>query len=48
MNTHDPAITFLVEEAAELRHREVMGQTELEAKKRCCIRRGRKLRGQRR
>ena len=31
--THDPAITSLVEETAERRHREVLGNTELEAKR---------------
>ena len=31
--THDPAITSLVEETAERRHREVLGSTELEAKR---------------
>ena len=33
VTTHDPAITSLVEDAAEVRHREVLGQTELEAKR---------------
>ena len=33
ITTHDPAITSLVEETAERRHREVMGQTELEARR---------------
>ena len=31
--THDPAITSLVEETAERRHREVLGNTELEAQR---------------
>ena len=31
--THDPAITSFVEETAERRHREVLGSTELEAKR---------------
>ena len=33
VTTHDPAITSLVEETAERRHREVLGQTELEARR---------------
>jgi len=33
VTTHDPAITSLVEETAERRRREVLGQTELEAKR---------------
>lgn len=33
VTTHDPAITSLVEDAPEVRRREVLGQTELEAKR---------------
>lgn len=33
VTTHDPAITSFVEETAERRHREVMGHTELEARR---------------